>query len=59
MGRSEGQVKESKWVGFANHNRRGVSTTRKLLRGINRVAVKQLDLDSALKLKGTYNRKLH
>jgi len=29
-----------------------------LLRGINRIAVEQLELDSGLKLKGTYNRKL-
>jgi len=30
-----------------------------VLRGINRVVVKQLGLDSGLKLKGTYNWKLH
>jgi len=34
-------------------------TSSFLWRGINRVATKQLKKDSGLKLKGTYNRKLH
>jgi len=45
--------------GVCLHGQESISYLGMLLRGVNRVAVKQLDLDSGLKLKGTYNRKLH